>query len=93
MQTLQETIVAWADSVHPNRTPEGTLLKLFEEIGEIASEPSNPDEYADVMIVLLDLAHQHGISADDLIQSTSHKMAVNSARNWHINSMGVMRHE
>jgi NTP pyrophosphatase (non-canonical NTP hydrolase) len=92
MQDIQEEIVDWIGRIHPNRTTEGTLVKLFEEIGELASKPSDVDEYADVLIVLLDIAHQQGISASDLLPAVRRKMEVNRNRTWMANDLGVMTH-
>lgn len=90
MNDLQQEVMDWVDSVHPHRTPQGTLLKLFEEIGEIARDPADSMEYADVMIVLLDLAAQNHITGDELIERVRQKMAINRDRTWSINNMGVM---
>lgn len=37
------------------------LLKLYEEIGEIQDKPHDPEEYADVLEALLELARLNGV--------------------------------
>lgn len=91
MNDIQLEVLNWVNEVHPNRTPESTLIKLFEEIGEIAADPADSMEYADVLIVLVDLAAQHNISGDELIERVKQKMAINRDRHWQINGLGVMK--
>lgn len=91
LMSLQSSIVSWIDEVHPNRTPESTLLKLFEEIGELVNDPSDVMEYADVMIIMLDLAHQNGISARDLLLAIEAKHDINVHRTWKKAANGTMR--
>ena len=93
LQEVQNSVVEWADETHPDRTPESTLLKLFEELGEIVSDPKDAFEYADAFIVLLDVAYQNGITGMVLEQVIQTKMDINRERQWSINSMGVMSHE
>lgn len=93
MDELQQTVIEWADGAHPGRTPEGTMLKLFEEIGEIVASPRDSSEYADVLIVLVDLAFQNGISGAEMMKQAHAKMDINKSRNWSINSLGIMSHE
>lgn len=92
LNELQHLIVGWADEVLPNRRATGTLLKLFEEIGEIAANPTDASEYADVMIVLLDFAKMHGINGMQLEEAIKIKMEVNKNRAWKHNRMGVYHH-
>jgi len=89
----QEQVIHWIENIHPNRTPEGTLLKLFEEIGELAQNPGDIDEFADILIVLLDLAYQENINANDLVPAVMRKMEINRSRSWDVNQLGVMSHE
>ena len=93
LKQIQDLVVDWANEAHPDRSPESTLLKLFEELGEIVAQPDDAFEYADAFIVLLDVAHQNGITGDVLESVISTKMEINKGRKWAINSMGVMSHE
>lgn len=87
---LQRDIVAWADDVFPDRTPSSGFLKLFEEIGEVLCSPRDPLEWADVFIMLFDLAHHHGV--DDLQTAIKLKMEQNRARKWTASETGTMQH-
>jgi hypothetical protein len=81
-------IVSWADEVFPERTPEGTINKLIEELKELSDNPLDAWEMADVFILLLDLCDMLGF---DLAKITAHKMNVNRNRRWHIEN-GVFKH-
>jgi NTP pyrophosphatase (non-canonical NTP hydrolase) len=89
IKDLTDNIVDWADSVFPDRTPSSALLKLFEEVGELVRDPTSPGEYADIAIMLFDLAHMHDI---DLGEAIREKMAVNRARTWRITDTGTLQH-
>ena len=87
--SLTKEIVQWADSVFPNRQAASALLKLFEEVGELVRDPSSPGEYADICIMLFDLAHMHNV---DLTQAIIDKMIINRNRNWTVTLNGTMQH-
>lgn len=87
-------IHSWANSVFPNRTPQETFSKLvFEEIPEIFKCQNNEefaDEYADSLILLLDLALMRGVNVQ---QAIDRKMAVNRGRTWKLNPhTGIHNH-
>ncbi len=87
---LTREIVEWADSAFPKRTPQSAFLKFFGEIGELVDNPSNPDEYADICIMLFDLANMHGV---DIAQAIKTKMNINRSRTWVTTALGTWRHE
>jgi len=89
IEELTAEVVAWADTAFKNRTPQSAFLKLYEEIGELIRNPRRPGEYADVMIMLLDLAHMHEIN---LGQATIDKMGTNRERTWVVTEMGTFQH-
>ena len=91
VQQLQHEIAAWIDPINPGRTPNSTIAKVLEEIGElIASERmSDPLELADVAILVLDLFHLQGI---DLVEAVRDKMQINRSRTWRIADNGSMSH-
>jgi NTP pyrophosphatase (non-canonical NTP hydrolase) len=88
---LQEEIAAWADDLIPDRTAYSTIAKLLEEIGElIASERmSDPEELADVAILVLDLFHLQGV---DMAEAVRNKMSTNIRRKWKISDNGSASH-
>jgi len=92
VQHLQRRIADWADQVFPDRTAHGALSKLvMEEIPELLNGGlDDPHEYADVLILILDVASLRGI---DAIKAAHEKMAINEARKWEIDkSTGLMHH-
>ena len=90
IRRLQEIITVWADATFPNRRTPDILLKLYEEVGEFARNPKSAAEFADIMILLLDLAHINGIDAHKAVVE---KMIINSQRSWKVDSeTRIMRH-
>lgn len=88
---LQDEISGWADGLYPHRTYHNAMTKLvMEEIPEILRHPSDPMEWADAFILLLDAAKLQGV---DIAKAVREKMAINRRRVWSIDpSTGVMRH-
>jgi NTP pyrophosphatase (non-canonical NTP hydrolase) len=91
IQELQLEIADWVGPINPGRTPNSTISKLLEEIGElIASERMrDPLELADVAILVLDLFYLQEI---DLAQAVKDKMLINRQRTWRIADNGAMQH-
>lgn len=86
---LTQEVVQWANSVFPNRKPQSALLKLFEETGELVKDPSDAGEYADIFIMLLDLADMHGV---DVVKAIRDKLALNRQRTWTTTATGTLQH-
>lgn len=89
IRELTEDIVQWADSTFPSRNAASALLKLFEEVGELVKDPSSGPEYADICIMLFDLANMHGV---DLAAAIKDKMDINRGRKWAVTSLGTLHH-
>lgn len=90
IRRLQQVVTTWADEVFPNRKTPDVLLKLYEEVGEYARDPKAAAEFADIMILLLDLAAINGI---DIQRAVTEKMAINVGRSWTVDSQTrIMRH-
>lgn len=89
VNALQDKVHAWANETFPYRTPAIAWLKLFEELGEVIKNPEDPLEWADVFILLLDLASMHEVSIPEACMD---KMVINSARDWVVGPTGVMQH-
>lgn len=90
IELLSNGIVEWADKVFPDRTPSSAFLKFFREIGELIDDPTKADEYADICIMLFDLAKMHGV---DLAAAIRDKMKVNRGRTWAKGAFGTYQHE
>ena len=91
IKDLQRRIAAWADIIIPNRTAHHAMCKLvLEEIPEFLQNPDDPSEYADLIILILDVGHLRGI---DVKQAVLDKMTVNENRSWVLDpATGLMRH-
>lgn len=91
IKALQKNIAEWADTVFPNRTAHGALCKLMlEEVPEFALDQHSPSEYADLVILILDIGTLNGI---DVERAVLDKMETNRKRRWTINKdTGIMRH-
>jgi NTP pyrophosphatase (non-canonical NTP hydrolase) len=80
---LQKRVGAWGDATFgAAQTVPGILAHLRRELAELtdAATPENVrEEAADVLILLLGLAHQSGF---DLLQEGERKLAINQARTW-----------
>lgn len=92
IEELQRNIVEWLDGVHPERREMAVWAKLYEEAGEAMVDPKDIDEWADIIIVLLDLAMRYGHYMDDILMVANQKLEVNKNREWIINRHGVMSH-
>ena len=90
IKSLTYEVVSWANETIPERTVSSALIKMFEEIGELTKDLRSPGEYADVMIMLLDLANMHDV---DIAQAVWDKMAVNRSRKWTVTETGTYQHE
>lgn len=83
ISNLQQEIADWADGVFPDRTAHDATVKLMlEEIPEFLQSPKDPLEYADIMILVLDIAHLNGI---DIESAVKEKMRINRERQWIVN--------
>lgn len=89
IQDLQNEIAEWADSVYPHRTNVSILKKLDEEVKELHADLLDPHEYADLIILILDLGRMNGINIG---QAVREKIEINNKRNWTIDEDGVMSH-
>lgn len=92
LKTMQKEITRWADRLFPSRTVDEILRKLEEERDELMENGGtiDPGEYADVLILVLDLASQFDI---DVEKAVLDKMAINESRTWKRDeSTGTMRH-
>lgn len=97
IRSLQRAITRWADVVFPSRSIDNTIYKLREEVQELIDEFStgnpdstiNPGEFADVMILVLDLASLCGIDASIAMHD---KLEINRKRQWTFDSNGLMQH-
>ena len=90
LKDLQLAIFTQANHLFPNRTPSKAFMKLYEEMGEVIKKPTDRLEWADVIILILDLAKIYGVT--DLQEAVIEKMAINQNRTWVETATGTMQH-
>lgn len=88
-ETLQREVHDWANATFPGRQPAAAWLKLFEELGEVIKTPHDRLEWADVFIMLFDLASMHDVDVEAAVLA---KLEVNRAREWRQLESGVFSH-
>lgn len=87
---VQKLISGWADRTFPNRTVGEAILKLKKELAELdTASYLDAGEFADVAILLFDVAHLSGI---DISTAVENKMAVNERRVWQRLEDGTHQH-
>lgn len=92
IDSLAHTIADQANRLFPLRTDSAMFLKIYHETAELidADSPAKKaDEFADLMILLLDYAARHHIEIEQAIVK---KMAINESRKWKTNALGVNQH-
>jgi hypothetical protein len=90
IQEWQAEITAWSNAQFPDRTLFGTVAKLaLEEMPEFLRNRDDPLEYADMLILILDIASQQGI---DVGAALEQKMAINRKRSWAMGADGLYKH-
>lgn len=89
VQALQDEVHAFAEETFGPGREDAAWKKLFEELGETLKNPRDPSEWADVFILLLDLAKLYGV---DVGEASVQKMAVLRTRVWTKTETGVMQH-
>ena len=89
IQFLASEINFWADQTFPDRTDQSMYLKLYGEIAELIEADDPVDEFADLMILLLDFAVRKNIN---IVGAIDAKMKVNRERTWEKTNLGVYKH-
>ena len=87
---LQLLVTQWADATFDERREDAAWKKLFEELGEVLRAPDDPEEWADVFILLFDLSAMHGINIG---RGIIDKLDKNRRRVWRKTGTGVYQHE
>lgn len=64
------------------RGPIGALKHLEKEAREAQASPTDPMEYADCFLLILDAARRAGIKPMELMRHAQRKMEINKARTW-----------
>lgn len=91
---MTDEVVDWVSEIFPDRHPMHTTIKMVEEVSELmdaifAGGRNIGEECADVLILLLDIAHLTGV---DLQEEFKNKMAINRSRKW-VKRNGALKHD
>jgi hypothetical protein len=87
--TFQEDQWVWVKETFPGETADGVMKHLLEEWQEFLSSPTDPDEIADVFLLLQCWCSHHGINLQTAAQAKFDKC---KARKWVKTERGF-RHE
>lgn len=79
MRSLQKRVAAWSRATFPKATEAGRLKHLEREVAELLADPSDGEEMADIVILLLTQADRHGV---DLLAAVEAKFAELQTREW-----------
>jgi len=82
----------WFRSTLQGATPQTCATKLALEAVELAQDPEDLDEAADVLIVLASWCEFSGNSFEDLLDAADNKMLVNAGRDWERQPDGTYQH-
>lgn len=85
---LQAIVFQWAEKQFGPGRDKAAWMKFFEELGEVIKNPEDELEWADLQILLLDLAEIHKIN---LTRAIHRKLDINRNRLW-TEKNGVMVH-
>ena len=78
-----ETQKEWSlDTFGPGRRTEGVCKHIEKELQEVRDDPTNVDEWVDVVILALDGAWRAGHSPEAIVQALKSKQRRNLARAW-----------
>lgn len=94
--SLEKERFQWSQRTFPEATPEGSLAKAREELGEIEQDVKNnikePIEFADAIMCLFDAAARLGMDATVIMKAYSKKIEINKNRTWKKNPNNSYSH-
>lgn len=76
---LFREIAAWGNRTFPTSTDRAKLVHLGKELAELEAEPSSGEEMADMVMILVHLAHAHNV---DLLAEIRQKFDIVQQRLW-----------
>ncbi len=86
--------VNWADYKFPQRTNHSILTHMRRELDELEKNPNDPEEWADVALLLFHGLHERGFDMYDLETAMEFKFIKNKHRKWGTpDEHGVVEHE
>lgn len=92
IQKLQDQKVAWAREVFKGQPLAAKFKHLRKEIDELEDAPRDHMEMADVLLLLVEIAADAGVSADALVECGFTKLYICKKRRWSAPDSDGMRH-
>lgn len=95
LQELQDKVGKWADSQWKGKeTLDGMIRHLNEEVEHLKENPYDPEAYADVFILFMNIARKAGFDMNEVCLATEAKHTINLAREWaEPNEQGITYHK
>lgn len=72
----------WSRTTFGNIGPIGPLKHLSKEAREVAAEPGDLSEWADMQFLLWDAQRRAGITDEEIVAACIEKLAINKQRQW-----------
>ena len=86
-------IIEWQAVTFPTVTAAASVEHLQREARELAADPTDAEEAADVFLMLLSAVERAGIGLDGFRRAVADKLAKNKARIWKApDAHGVVEH-
>lgn len=85
LDDLASSLSRWSQATFgtdQERGPIGPIKHLKKECDEVLADPTNREEYADLLILVLDASRRAGIKPLELIRASIKKMELNKTRQW-----------
>lgn len=94
LDDLARQIIDWQAVTFPTVTAAASAEHLQREARELAANPADAEEAADVFLMLLSTVERAGVGLDSFRQAVADKLAKNKARTWKApDAHGVVEHE
>ncbi|EIQ80096.1 hypothetical protein SF123566_8463 [Shigella flexneri 1235-66] len=81
-EQIRREHAVWSQATFGDVGPVGPLKHLSKEAPEVAAEPGDLSEWADMQFLLWDAQRHAGISDKQITLAMEEKLAVNMARHW-----------
>lgn len=94
LDDLARQIIDWQAVTFPTVTAAASAEHLQREARELAANPGDAEEAADVFLMLLSTVERAGVGLGGFRRAVADKLAKNKARTWKVpDAHGVVEHE
>ena len=81
-QKLQDVVGQWSDAQFGRGNIRSTLLHLKKEVNELIESPTDGEEHADCLMLLIDAGRKAGFNMNTLFDAVQYKLEINKKRKW-----------